>query len=164
MDADKSRRSLLKELPYFSCGGDLSIIHGQFNNSFVTLCKTRRNLDKLSSIYDLDLSNLNARIDYNLSPLGQSHMRIHSRYFSPHSLRDMKTKQLEDDIETTFSIFHNNVVSLNRNLENLQTHLLYELVFTLMLLETLRLKSPIQIFRPAMQIFLAMFLNVLPHL
>ena len=41
----------------------------------------------------------------------------------------MKTKQLEDDIETTFSVFHNNVVSLNRNLENLQTHLLYELDF-----------------------------------
>lgn len=119
IDADKSRRSLLKELPYFSCGGDLSIIHDQFNNSFVTLCKTRRNLDNLSSIYDLDLFNFNNRLDYNLSPLGQSHMRIHSRYFSPHSFRDMKTKQLEDDIETTFSVFHNNVVSLNRNLENL---------------------------------------------
>ena len=59
IDADKSRRSLLKELPYFSCGGDLSMIHGQSNNFFVTLCKTRRNLD-----------NLNTRIDYNLSPLG----------------------------------------------------------------------------------------------
>ena len=66
---------------------------------------------------------------YCLFPTGQSHMRIHSRYFSPHSFRDMKTKQLEDDIETTFSVFHNNVVSLNRNLENLQTHLLYELDF-----------------------------------
>lgn len=30
---------------------------------------------------------------------------------------------------TTFSVFHNNVVSLNQNLENLQTHLLYELDF-----------------------------------
>ena len=129
IDADKSRRSLLKELPYFSCGGDLCMIHGQSNNSFVTLCKTRRNLDKLSSIYDLDLFNLNTCIDYNLSPLGQSHMQIHSWYFSPHSFRDMKTKQLKDDIETTFSVFHNNVVSLNRNLENLQTHLLYELDF-----------------------------------
>ena len=83
IDADKSRRSLLKELPYFSCGGDLSIIHDQFNNSFVTLCKTRRNLDNLSSIYDLDLFNFNNRLDYNLSPLGQSHMQIHSRYFFP---------------------------------------------------------------------------------
>ena len=70
IDVDKSRRSLLKELAYFSSGGDLSMIHGQSNNSFVTLSKTRRNLDKLSSIYDLDLFNLNTRIDYNLSPLG----------------------------------------------------------------------------------------------
>lgn len=30
---------------------------------------------------------------------------------------------------TTFSVFHNNVVTLNQNLENLQTHLLYELDF-----------------------------------
>ena len=107
------------------------MIHGQFTNSFVTLCKTRRNFDKLSSIYDLDLFNLNTCIDYNLSPLGQSHMQIHSRYFSPHSFRNMKTKQLEDDIETAFSVFRNNVVTLNRNLENLQTPLLYELDFQL---------------------------------
>ena len=66
IDADKSRRSLLKELPYFSCGGDLSTIHGQSNNSFMTLCKTTRNLDKLSSIYDLDLFNLNTCIYCNL--------------------------------------------------------------------------------------------------
>ena len=66
IDVDKSRRSLLKELAYFSSGGDLSMIHGQSNNSFVTLSKTRRNLDKLSSIYDPDLFNLNTRIDYNL--------------------------------------------------------------------------------------------------
>ena len=32
-------------------------------------------------------------------------------------------------METTFSVFHNNVVSLSRNLENLQTHLLCELEF-----------------------------------
>ena len=43
----------------------------------------------------------------------------------------MKTKQLEDDIETAFSVFRNNVVTLNRNLENLQTPLLYELDFQL---------------------------------
>ena len=58
-DADKSRRSLLKELPYFSCRGDLSMIHGQFNNSFVIPWKTRRDLDRLSSVYDLDLFIVN---------------------------------------------------------------------------------------------------------
>ena len=40
-----------------------------------------------------------------------------------------KNKLSGDELETTFSVFHNNVVSLSRNLENLQTHLLCELEF-----------------------------------
>ena len=101
------------------------MIHGQFNNSFVIPWKTRRDLDKLSSIYDLDLFTLNTSIDHNLSPLGQSHMRIHSRYSSPHSFRELKSKQLQDEMQSSFSVFH----SLNGNLENLQTHLLHKLDF-----------------------------------
>ena len=38
----------------------------------------------------------------------------------------MKTKV---ETDTSFSVFHNNVVSLSRNLENLQTHILHELNF-----------------------------------
>ena len=41
----------------------------------------------------------------------------------------MKNKLSGDELETTVSVFHNNVVSLSRNLENLQTHLLCELEF-----------------------------------
>ena len=164
IDADKSRRSLLKELPYFSFGGDLSMIHGQFNNSFVTLCKTRRNFDKLSSIYDLDLFYLNTHIDYNLSPLGQSHMQIHSRYFSPHSFRDMKTKQLEDDIETTFSVFRNNVVNLNQNLENLQFHLLFELDFHFNVIGVTETKITNSNLHTSNANIPGFFLNVRPHL
>ena len=33
---DKSKKSLLKKLPYFNCRGDLSSINGQFNNFFVS--------------------------------------------------------------------------------------------------------------------------------
>ena len=65
-------------------------------------------LDKLSSIYDLDLFTLNTSID---------------------SFRELKTKQLKVEMQSSFSVFHNNVSSLNRNLENLQTHLLQELDF-----------------------------------
>ena len=39
----------------------------------------------------------------------------------------MKTKLSKVETDTSFSVFHNNVVSLNRNLENLQTHILHEL-------------------------------------
>ena len=41
----------------------------------------------------------------------------------------MKTKQLEDEIKKSFSVFYSNVVRLNRHFENLQTHLLHELEF-----------------------------------
>ena len=43
-----------------------------------------------------------------------------------HSFRQMKTKV---ETDTSFSVFHNNVVSLNNNLENLQTHILHEVNF-----------------------------------
>lgn len=73
-------------------------------------------MDKLSSIYDLDLFTLNTNIDIYI-------------YISPHSFREMKTKQLEDEIKKSFSVFYSNVVRLNRHFENLQTHLLHELEF-----------------------------------
>ena len=41
----------------------------------------------------------------------------------------MKTKLSKDESISSFSVFHNNVVSLNRNLENLQTQLLHEADF-----------------------------------
>ena len=51
---EKSARSTLKELPYFSYTGNIIQIHGQFNNSLSTSCKTKRDLDKLTCLYDLD--------------------------------------------------------------------------------------------------------------
>ena len=49
----KSIRSTLKVLPYYCCSGNLAEIHGQFNNSVSTTCKTKKELDKLTRIYDL---------------------------------------------------------------------------------------------------------------
>ena len=64
-----------------------------------------------------------------MNPVDYSSNRITSRYFSPHSFKEMKTKLSKDETISSFSIFYNNVVSLNRNLENLQTRLLYEVDF-----------------------------------
>ena len=51
----KSTTSTLKVLLYYGCSGNLAEIHGQFNNSVSTTCKTEKELDKLTSLYDLDL-------------------------------------------------------------------------------------------------------------
>ena len=81
--AEKSARLTLKELPFFNYTRNLIQIHGQFNNSLSTLWKTKRDLDKLSCLYDLDLFTLNTVVDCNLNPDNQSFVRIPSRYYSP---------------------------------------------------------------------------------
>ena len=111
----KSIRSTLKVLPYYSCSGNLAEIYGQFNNSVSTTCKTKKELDKLTSLYDLDLFSLNTTLDHNLNPADFSSNRIISRYFSPpppHSFKETKTKLSKDETISNFSVFQNNVVSL----------------------------------------------------
>ena len=95
-----------------------------------TTCKTKEELDNLTSLYDLDLFSLNTTLEHiNLNHTNYSSNRITSRYFSPHSFKEMKTKLSKDETISSFSVFHNNVVSLNRNLKNLQTQLLHEVDF-----------------------------------
>lgn len=127
MNQTKVNKALLRELPYYSC--DLIPSPDQFNNSVSTTCKTKKELDKLTSLYDLDLFSLNTTLDHNLNPVDYSSNRITSRYFSPHSFKEMKTKLSKDETISSFSFFHNNIVSLNHNLENLQTQLLHEVDF-----------------------------------
>ena len=66
--AEKSARSTLKELPYFSYTGNIIQIHGQTDNSLSTFCKTKRDLDTLTCLYDLDLFSPNTDLDCNLNP------------------------------------------------------------------------------------------------
>ena len=121
-------RSLFKELPYFSYTGYLPLFHGRFNNSLTNCRPTKNDLDKLTSLYDLSLFNLDTSPDSNLSPYENLvSNRIQGRYFSPNSFEKLKSKLTTGPGQ--FSIFHNNVVSLSNNLENLQTQLLEELDF-----------------------------------
>ena len=73
----------LKILPYYSYSGCLAQIHGQFNSSVSTTCKSKKELEKLTSLYDSDLFSLNTTLDYNLNPVDYSSNKITSRYFSP---------------------------------------------------------------------------------
>ena len=90
------------------------------DNSLNSELPTRQDLDKLHSLYDLDLFNLYLAFDTNqidndalISPC------IRSRYFSPY--KQFSNNLTEDQIESSLSIFHNNIRSLNRNLDNLVT-------------------------------------------
>ena len=73
--------------------------------------------------------SLNSGFDRNLNPdnnLGNQH--IQSRHFSLHRFIILGNKLYLNKVNSSFSIFHNNVVSLNHNLDNVLT-LLDELDF-----------------------------------
>jgi len=107
-------KSLFKELPYNNFRGDLAQLHGQFNNSGVASKTTRNNLHKLKSLYDLSLFNLNTNLDVNINPYENlSINQIRRRYFSPHSFAQMQSKLSKNVRLSSFSIFHNNVLSIN---------------------------------------------------
>ena len=88
----------------------------------------KKYLEKLSSIYDLNLFKLNVLEDPN--PGDSLYNRhIHSPYCSPYSFYKFKSELPCRASDSSFSLLRNNIRSLKRNLENLQVHLLDELNF-----------------------------------
>jgi len=85
----------------------------------------RNDLEKLHSLHDIDLFDLNTKQVVDLS--SQS-LNIRSNYFSPNSFHNLKqSNSLLSNSGNSFSILHNNVRSLRLNLEKFQCHLLAEL-------------------------------------
>ena len=118
---ERASKLLLRELPYFNFRGNLALYHGQFNNSISVDRWPRRNLDKLNSVYDLDVFSLNSNQDaYLNTEYSLPNQRIQNRYFSPHSFKMFKAKLPENSVKSSFSTFHNNIVSIHRNLENVE--------------------------------------------
>ena len=80
----------------------------------------------MPSLYDINLFDLNTILDSKISPYENLHNnQIKSTNFSPHAFHHVKSKWPDN----CFSLFHNNITSLNQNLENLQTHILEETDF-----------------------------------
>ena len=126
---EKVLRGLLKELGYFNCKGNLADFHGRFNNLLQSNIRSKRYLDKLTSLYELDLFKLNTLCNSDVNTIDNLYnQHIHSRYFSPHSFKEQNKYVIEND-DDSFSIFHNNLISLSKNFENLQSYILDELGF-----------------------------------
>ena len=82
---EKVLRGLLKELSYFNCKGNLADFHGCFNN-FILQSNTRskRYLDKLTSLSELDLFKLNTLCNNDVNTivnLYNQRIHMHSHYF-----------------------------------------------------------------------------------
>ena len=120
----RANKSLLKNFPYWNV--DIIRTHGQFNNSLNSDLLTKNYLDKLRSLHELYIFSLNTQSSINPDS-NLNNQQIRSQYLSPHSFCKYRNKLMRDENQTSFSILHNNVRSLRRNLENLQVHLLDEL-------------------------------------
>ena len=123
---EKQMKCTLRELPYSSYRGDFATSHGRFDNSISCATKSKRNLENFTSLYDLDLFSFNA--DYNVNN-PESSAYIRSKFYSPHTCEQLKNSLTKNELEHTFSVFHNNVRSIRSNLEYLESHLLDELDF-----------------------------------
>ena len=87
-------------------------------------------MNKLTSLYDLDIFNLNIETDADINPdRNAMSNHIKCKYYSPESFTKIE-KDPHSSSDSRFSFFHNNVCSLRRNLEHLQTQILDELDFS----------------------------------
>ena len=126
-NSNSTARLLFKELPYF--GINFILIHGQLNNILASSLPTKKYLERLTSFHDLDLFSLNT--DSNINPdFNLPNLKIRSQCYSPHSFHVIKDSlnNKRNGIPKC-SLFYNNLRSLERNLENLETHLLKELEY-----------------------------------
>ena len=90
---EKVNKAMFHELPYN--GVNIVASHRQFNNSLSPIHIAKNYLDKLTSIYDLDLFNLNTNPNSDINPdhnIISNH--IHSRYYSPDSFLKLTKLQI----------------------------------------------------------------------
>ena len=88
-----TKNSILSELPYANV--DIIRAHGRFNNMLNSDLPTKKYLDKLLSIYDLDLFCLNTEPKLN-PDRNLSMQQIRCKYFHPivfPSLKSLKRNQ-----------------------------------------------------------------------
>ena len=116
-------KEFFRELLY--CDVNILLGHGQFNNSLSTSLTPRKYSDSFPSLYDLELLSLNFSPSRAIDPdqnIIKNHVRC--RYLTPNSFYQEKCTLGHDSLrKASFSVFHNNICTLRRNLENFGKHI-----------------------------------------
>lgn len=114
---ERINKANLSQLPFYNLNS--LDFHNIFTNDSFYSLPTRCHLERLTSIHKLDLFNLNTG-DKN-SEFDQNPNIVRSNCYSPHSFSNMKNNLKNNSLsnkESNFSILHNNIRSMRRNLEN----------------------------------------------
>lgn len=86
----KVNKTLLSELPYYSC--NLVLSYGRVNNILNTALPTKQYLDRLPSYYDLDIFSLNTYVNKK-SNFYDHTSNVRCKYYSPHGFSELKKIQ-----------------------------------------------------------------------
>lgn len=125
-DRNQEVKTLLCELPFYNAAYIPNLY--QFSDNLTQILPSKKELDKYPSMCDLDL--FNTEINSNINPdVNSPYQPMRTHYYSPHKFAEFKKSLSKTNMDTSFSLLHNNVRSLKRNLEKFQVHLLDELNF-----------------------------------
>ena len=83
-----------------------------------------RSLESLTGFYDLDSFKSNTSLDSRFKTNNNLfNHKIYGRFFSPHNFKNYSNSLTKKQLEPS-SIFHNNILILNKNIEKLVKHYL----------------------------------------
>ena len=97
-DRIRMNKRLLQEMLFYGVN-----LISQFSNNLDGVYQQKKQLDCLTSIYDLDLFSSNNDSEIHPQP-------VRCKYYSPHSFDQLKNRLNN----SKFSLFHNNVRSLKK--------------------------------------------------
>lgn len=92
----KVNKTLLNELPYYSC--NLVLSYGRVNNILNTALPTKQYLDHLPSYivyYDLDIFSLNTYVNKK-SNFYDHTSNVRCKYYSPHGFSELKKNTIQN--------------------------------------------------------------------
>ena len=98
------RKSILRELPFYGANST------EVNNDHSNIHTKMKELNKLSSLYDMESYNLNPSNFSNINPdqILLNH-QIRTFYYSSNSFEELLNSLSEENVISSLSIFHNNV-------------------------------------------------------
>ena len=118
------QKSFVKNFHILTRQGSLPFYRRKFNNLYQSELPPNRSLESSTGFYDLDSFKSNTSLDsrFNANNNLFNH-KIYGRFFSPHNFKNYSNSLTKKQLEPS-SIFHNNILILNKNIEKLVKHYL----------------------------------------